>query len=353
MRLSLVATTLAVSLAACAGPEDPFAGSSVDVTTDAPADVTPAETVYGDACASTDECTPGWRCVEHEGASVCACDAEDERANDADDDCDEAIDEGFMRIAFWNVRDLSVTSRDPEELSLIADVIEPYHLVALAEVSDELALSELEAILDGREHDWTAYTSPRSGGTGPSGEYYGLLYRSASFAFEETRLLGEIETPAGEPFGREPLLAVGRSSGGFDFALLVVHITWGDGEEERIDEVRAMAEYVEQARRVDPDVILAGDMNLNANDAEGIAWLTHNANLITTTEPTPPTKVDSENTYDHILIDPSATTEYSGAHGVDLFDLFLFPNDAAGASRAVSDHRPVWIAVDVRGADDD
>ncbi len=346
---------------ACGAPDDPFAGQDIGVSgdtgaVDVPDDTTPAAPVVGDACQTGDNCVAGWMCEIPAGATTqaCVCRPEEERPNTVDDDCDGIIDEGFQRIAFWNVRDLSANSRDPEELSLIADVIEVYGLVALAEVNDELVVPELEAILDGRGNAWSSFTSAQSGNSSASAERYAIIWREDSFAFDPPRILGDVTRPDGEPFGRDPMLAIGRSlGGGFDFALLVVHITWGDGEEERIAEVRAMADFVSQARAFDPDVLVAGDMNLNSGESQGIAWLEVNAGLISTTAPTPPTKVDSENTYDHLMLDPEATTEYTGVHGVDTFDLFMFPNDAAGASRAVSDHRPVWIAVDVRAADDD
>ncbi|MCB9621240.1 MAG: hypothetical protein H6724_17500 [Sandaracinus sp.] len=42
------------------------------------------------ACTSDEECTAGWTC----GDALCRCDAEPERCNDGDDDCDGLVDEG-------------------------------------------------------------------------------------------------------------------------------------------------------------------------------------------------------------------------------------------------------------------
>jgi endonuclease/exonuclease/phosphatase family metal-dependent hydrolase len=258
------------------------------------------------------------------------------------------VDEGSPRIAFWNVRDLSMNNRDEVELSLITDVIEDYSLVALAEVSDDQVVAELEALLDARGDAWTYELSSRIGDSGASAEHYAFVWREADFRLTESRELPEVLTENGDRFDREPFLGVFESVvSGWQFALLNVHVTWGDGEEFRVAEVRALAQYYGPLAEEFDDVIIAGDLNLNSGDQEGIGWLSRATGLSDITAPSPATKVDSDNTYDHFLLDLDRTDEYTGVHGVDTFDDVLFPGNPVGASLAVSDHRPIWISVTV------
>lgn len=398
--LALVICGLTLASGGCSSVSDPYAaaedariapdadadGSDADGVsgdaTDAPRDVRPVGgTVFGpvcerdddcasrrcarprvapdgqgvcvSTCADPDDCVPGWRCVARPdlNRSVCGCDPTgDERPNGRDDDCDGQVDEGSATIAFWNVRQLSMNSRDGIELSLIADVVEDYALVAIAEVEDDRVVGAIGELLVARGGTWGSFVSEPVGNSAASRERYGLLWRRDVFELVDTDILPEVTTPLGRRFDREPLLAeFAAVEGGFDFALVVVHVVWGASEEMRIDEVQALVQYDEIARRVDADVIIAGDLNLNHGEPIGLGALLQQTGMIDTTAARPATKVDSDNTYDHILLRPDETSEYAGLHGVDTFDLELFPGDPAGASLALSDHRPVWIAVSLDG----
>ncbi len=373
--LALTSTLIAIG---CGGVDDPFADQAltpqpdvVDTSTepeltadrlgDTCEDATDCESaecveLFGDSvcisrCTEAADCVPGWDCTPYPevNASICECAGGREQrevGNGMDDDCDGDVDEGSPRIAFWNVRDLSVASRDEVELSLIADVIEEYSLVALAEVSDDQVVGELEALLDQRGDAWTYELSSRIGDSGASAEHYAFIWREADFRLTESRELPEVLTENGDTFDREPFVGVFETvANGWEFALLNVHITWGDGSEYRVAEVRALAQYYGPLAEEFDDVILAGDLNLNSGDQDGIGWLTEQTGLSDITERSPATKVDSNNTYDHFLLDRDRTDEYTGAHGVDTFDEFLFPGDPRAASTAMSDHRPIWISV--------
>ena len=379
-KLALPALVLSLS-ASCGGVEDPFAdlgtAAGADARIEVPEDTLRvdrlgafcsdstecesaecaeigSESVCLSRCTEASDCVPGWLCAPYPelNATVCECSGlpeDEEVGNGLDDNCDGQVDEGLPRIAFWNVRDLSMASRDETELSLIADVIEDYALVAIAEISDDAVLAELEDILDQRGDAWAIELSERIGDSAGSAEHYGFIWREQDFSLVESRALEEVLTESGERFDREPFMGVFElRATGWNFALLNVHITWGAGEEYRVGEVRALAQYYEPLAEEFDDVIIAGDLNLNAGNEEGIGWLLERTGLIDTTSRSPATKVDSNNTYDHILLDPVRTTEYPGTHGVDQFDRELFPDDERAASTAMSDHRPVWITVSAR-----
>jgi hypothetical protein len=57
--------------------------------------------------------------------------------------------------------------------------------------------------------------------------------------------------------------------------------------------------------------------------------------------------------YDHALFQRQYLTEYTGRHGVDRFDERLFGDYDYVASKACSDHRPVWIVLRIPERDDD
>jgi endonuclease/exonuclease/phosphatase family metal-dependent hydrolase len=287
-------------------------------------------------------------------ANVCRCAGTpggDDPDNGVDDDCDGNPDRQTARIAFWNVRSLSSQSRDANELASIATVIGRFDAMAIAEVGDAEVIGQLERALD-METSWSSVTSEPVGNSPQSSERYAVLYRDDVFTLRSSRHLPELQTRRGAAFEREPFLAVLAAHAGADFALTVVHVVWGASEGPRIDEVRTLAEYYEMAWNNDRDVLILGDLNRNSGDPESIGWLEAEVGLLDTTDAFPPTKVDSSNTYDHVLLNPVETWEYGGVHGVELFDEEFFPGDADAASQAMSDHRPVWIEVAV-GFDDD
>lgn len=372
---------LPLSLAACGGVDDPFADTGVPPdadTVDIAEDTGPRLDRLGATCAADSDCdsgecaevlgqsvcvsrctealdcVPGWLCAPYPeiNATVCECSGlpeDPEIGNGVDDDCDGEVDEGLPRIAFWNIRDFSLASRDETELSLIADVVEDYALVAIAEISGDSVLAELEDILDARGDAWASVQSERVGNSAASAEHYGFIWREQDFGLVDTRQLPDLVVETGDRFDRDPFVGVFELlATGWEFALMNVHITWGSGEEDRIAEVRALAEYYEPLAEEFDDVIIAGDLNLNAGNEEGIGWLTERTGLVDTTARSPATMVETNNTYDHFLLDPERTTEYPGTHGVDQFDRELFPDDDEGAVRAMSDHRPIWITVSAR-----
>lgn len=306
-------------------------------------------------CSEDADCLGGWTCTARPelNRTICGCtDAVAEAPNAEDDDCDGLVDDGLARIAFWNIRQLSTNSRDEVELSLIADVLEDYDVVGVAEVEDDAVVPELVELLVARGFPVDGFVSDPVGNSSGSTERYAVIWRTDRFALDGAELLEERLTPEGRPFDREPLLARMRAVDGFDMALLVVHVVWGGGEDERLDEVRALDGYIADARAVDPDVIVAGDLNVNVGEPTALGPLLAQNGLVDTTPATPATKVDSSNTYDHILLDPVATEEWTGDAGTDAFDTLLFPDDPDAASLAVSDHRPVWIVVATEGDDD-
>ena len=307
-------------------------------------------------CDEDGDCASGWRCEDDRRLPFlsCACAAPPggtERWNDVDDDCDGRIDEALIRVAFWNVRNLSSTSRDAAEIDEIAQVVSQFDLVAVAEVDDTMVVGSIVDALGAAGVPWRSVTSDRVGNSPSSSEHYAFVYREDRVTLASSRVLPEMTLASDEPFGREPFAGWFRA-GALDFVLLAVHVTWGSDEEARIDEIRALGPYAELVADEEPDVVVAGDLNRDADDPESLGWLAEVYGLTTTTRPDVPTKIDSARTYSHILLTAATASDYTGDRGVDMFDAWLYGGDAERAALRASDHRPVWVALRT-DADDD
>lgn len=271
-----------------------------------------------------------------------------------------------LRIAFWNMRDLSMTSRNDQERKEICYIIleNRFDAVALCEINDDQILSELASILDRSGDRWKSITSKRVGNSVPASEHYGVLYNEDVLEYYEAwsvpkkRLLslgiGRLDIPRSLQFNREPyVVRLGTDDGRFDMALVIAHVTYGETVLPRIAEVRGLGKYYRDVLKREKDVFVGGDFNRNSNDPKGIDWLMSATGLIDTTSSSPPTAVEGTNTYDHIMLNRRYTKEYDDEHGVVLFDELKYGSDAAAAKKAVSDHRPVWIELKVPEVDDD
>jgi endonuclease/exonuclease/phosphatase family metal-dependent hydrolase len=269
-----------------------------------------------------------------------------------------------LRIGFWNVRDLSVVSRDANEQDQIASVMQAFDCVAVCEVNDGSILASLNNRLKAQGGKWSyVQTSTNVGNTKSSAERYGFLYRADKLKVKgRPHVLPQISyTVTGEAprkFDREPFTTSFKTlDGRFDFTMIVVHITWGAKPAYRIGEILALTNYfnrVQAASARDNDVILCGDFNRNVGDAPSLRVLTTSIpGLIDTTSANTPTKIDTDNTYDHLMFQTNFLTEYTGTHGVVKFDEELFGNDDDQASIVCSDHRPIWAEFRVPPRDDD
>jgi len=271
-----------------------------------------------------------------------------------------------LRIAFWNLRDLSSRSRNDQERRAICKIIsdEAFDAVAVCEVNDTTILEDLAVILTEGGQRWRSVTSEKVGNSTHSSESYGVLYNDEVLEVYETRLLprkllkgldiGDVGIDAKLTFDRAPYaVTLGTDDGRFDLALVIVHVTWGKTVAPRIAEVRALHSYYDEVFKKEHDVLVGGDFNRNVGDEASLVWLTKRSQLADTTSPSPPTVIQGKSTYDHIMLNPSQTTEYHNVHGVVEFDQTVFNGDIRAAKKAVSDHRPVWVELTVPPTDDD
>ena len=241
-----------------------------------------------------------------------------------------------LSLASWNIRILSDNSRDDTELSLIADRLEPYDLVAIQELRDEVVVDRTLQILADRGHRFQALVSPDVG-RGVK-ERYAFLYRP-----ERVQLLGQeqVYLDPDDAFIREPFWASFRA-GQFDLTLVTIHAIYGDSKTDRRAEAALLDDIYQLVQRADPDeqdVLVLGDFNLPPDDI-GFSELARLLTPLFAGEIR--TTITDASLYDNIWFDPAYVQEWTGEIGVDRFDETVFGNDDKAASLAVSDHRPVW-----------
>ena len=270
----------------------------------------------------------------------------------------------IIQVACWNIRDFSTTTNRAPDFSAIAQILHTNDCVAIVELNDKAALVQLCKELKKTGGKWkSASTFSKAGNTPGSKEYYGFVYRSDKlWKRSSVSILSEQTlTVSGDPqsyrFDREPAVCkFATFDGRMDFTIMVVHITWGSAEKYRRAEVCALTNYfitTLKKSKTDKDLLLMGDFNQNVGAANSLTEVLKLPTMMDTTSPTPPTVIDSANTYDHILFETQYVTEYTGTHGVTLFDEEVFHGDKAAAIKACSDHRPVWIQLRVPPQDDD
>ena len=259
------------------------------------------------------------------------------------------IDSPPLRLASWNIRVFSDKSRTDEELAVICEVLGVNDFIAIVELRDQTVLDRAEQMLleMGRDYD---YLISEPVGRGVKERY--------AFLYDPTRVTpvseGQIFPDPNDVFIREPYYASFRA-GNFDFTVIAVHVIWGSTVKERQAELHELARVyntVQDADADEQDVILVGDFNRNPTDAKGYGPLLEISTMIQLFQPPEKSHIKDSSLYDNIFFQVVYTSEFTGEQGIDRFDEIYFSNDDDAASRAVSDHRPVWGVFNT-GVDDD
>ena len=250
-------------------------------------------------------------------------------------------------LASFNIRIFSTGSRDDAELALIADRLQQFDLIAVQELRDEEVVDRTLQILADRGHAFRAVVSPPAG-RGVK-ELYAFLYRP-----DKVQALGpqRLYPDPDDVFIREPFWA-SFQAGQFDFTLVTIHAIYGDSKAARRAEAALLDDIYQLVQGADPDeqdVIVLGDFNLPPDDPGFVELDTLLDPLFTGDIRT---TISDASLYDNIWFDPQYVQEWTGQIGMDRFDETAFGNDDKAASRAVSDHRPIWATFHIDLVDDD
>jgi endonuclease/exonuclease/phosphatase family metal-dependent hydrolase len=172
-----------------------------------------------------------------------------------------------MLLATWNIREFS-DNRRTESLYYIAEIVSRFDLVAIQEVSANLA--GLERLLSLLGPSWDYIVTDSTDGSAGGGERMAFVYDRGKISFR--RLAGEITLPPDKlidgsmQFARTPFL-VAFQAGWFKFVIATVHIIFGatsaEGLKLRAREIDTLTSILaKRAKKEDVSYLLLGDFNI-------------------------------------------------------------------------------------------
>jgi len=273
-----------------------------------------------------------------------------------------------LLIGTWNIRTFGAVypswdenpdspKRNLRSLASIAEVVRRLDVVAVQEVKRDTAGIRL-LVDEFLGPDWGLILSDVT--AGPEGNVERLAFIYDKRRVQPSGLAGEIVLPpteAGDPvqqFARTPYM-VGFRSGEERFTLLTAHIKYGEVPEDRIEELRALAEYiaVEIRDRVrvgngeESNLIVLGDFNIDKRGDNPLFQAFVSTGLVV-----PPQLMGLKTTYgtepkyyDHIAwFMGDLSLNYNRQAGVVDFAGAVYKEmTLRQMSYRVSDHFPLWV----------
>jgi endonuclease/exonuclease/phosphatase family metal-dependent hydrolase len=250
--------------------------------------------------------------------------------------------------------------RDFHSLLCIKEIISHFDVVAVQEVRENLRA--LRHMLKALGPDWGVILTDVTRGD------EGNLERMA-FVFDTRRvkpsgLACEIVLPESiltsgvidRQFARTPY-AVSFLSGSATFILVTLHVIYGSGPADRIPELNAIADWLEDwARREnswDHNLIALGDFNIDRRGDEMFEAFTSTGLRAPDELNDAPRTIfasGADNFYDQIAWFrgagdvPALSLKYADNGGYFDFENLVFDNlDTTGLSWRISDHYPLWV----------
>lgn len=265
-----------------------------------------------------------------------------------------------INLATWNVRELGKKPRRKAALYYIAEILNQFDLVGLVELRDNLA--DLKSILEILGPDWRAIYSDAILDAGGNRERVAYLYDRRAVVFNG--LAAEAQPPRQKKgseylsdisWWRSPYLASFRA-GNFDFLCLTTHIRWGENEEERIVELKALAEWVDakanEKSGEDKDILVMGDFNIPSEKSPLYKAVSAKGLKIPDKllQSTFGSNLEKNKRYDQILHLPIFKESFINAGGV--LDFYagnhkpLFKDlTKTEFTYQLSDHLPLWVQI--------
>ena len=171
-----------------------------------------------------------------------------------------------MLLATWNIREFG-GNRTLESLYYIAEILSRFDIIAIQEVSGDLA--GLEKVLSLMGSSWAYIVTDSTDGTAGGGERMAFVYDKSKVTFKN--VAGELVLPkellldGGVQFARTPFCAAFQAKW-FKFMLATVHIYYGKStgiDPRRLAEIDSVAAYLaKRAKKEDKSYILLGDFNI-------------------------------------------------------------------------------------------
>ncbi len=273
-----------------------------------------------------------------------------------------------LLIGTWNVRGFGRVYKEWDEnpgspkrnlraMACIAEIIRRIEVVAIQEIKRDT--SGIRMLLDDfLGPNWGLIVSDVT--AGPQGNAERLAFIYDKRRVQPSGLAGEIVLPPtenGDPaqqFVRTPYI-VGFRSGSERFVLLTAHIRYGDVPEDRLPELRALAEYIadeirDRAKAADAEehnLIVLGDFNIDQRGDNPLFQAFVSTGLVV------PSQLLGQKTtygtepkyYDHIawFMDDLDLNFTERAGVIDFAGAVCQELTLRQMSYRVSDHFPLWV----------
>jgi len=249
-----------------------------------------------------------------------------------------------IRIGTFNAHRFNQAKmKDSQVTSVMAEIVRQFDVIAVQEIntSDPIALKRFMRQVNstGRQFRFVVGTPQKP--AGPD--------QQSAFLYDATtvELVGNQFYHVNDPdevMLRDPLVAWFRAAGdagnAFTFTVVNVHLQPQSDKNEML-KIGEIFRAVRNDGRMEDDVILAGDFGVSAMQlnqlAIGQGLQAINADL--------PTDTTATSQLDNFMLDPMATSEFTGDAGV--FDFLKVFNLTLEQAMRVSDHLPVWAEFEV------
>ncbi len=249
-----------------------------------------------------------------------------------------------IRIASFNIQVLGESKGSkPQVMSVLAQVVQRFDVIAIQELRAQTTgvVDHLVSLANrgGRQYRYVA--GPRLGRTN-SKEQYVFVYDASRINLDPASV---VTVPDPQDFlHREPTIArfqvrVEPGRTGFSFILANIH-TDPDETDQELDALDDVFVSLQKNAWREDDVILLGDLNV---DYKHLGQLGQLPNIAYTVRGEP-TNTRGTKSYDNIVFDRTATTEFVGVAGV--FNLQREFGLSMDEAIDVSDHLPVWAEFD-------
>ena len=258
-----------------------------------------------------------------------------------------AVDQGdTIRIASFNIQVFGTSKlKKPEVTDVLAKVIRRFDVVAIQEIrsKDPTLLPTFVAMVNAEGARYDYVIGPRLGRTS-SKEQYAFLFNTDRIEYDRDSI-ATAEDPE-DLLHREPLVTTFRvrtapGEPPFTFTLVNIH-TDPDDTDVELDALDDVFVAVQRRDAAEDDVILLGDLNVDEYHLGQLGRLPQITYAISGVK----TNTRRTKSYDNIVFDRRATTEYTGSWGVlDLAAEFGLTKKKA---LEVSDHLPVWAEFSAR-----
>ena len=277
-----------------------------------------------------------------------------------------------INIATWNIRHWGQKKRRKCSLHFIAEILNQFDLISVVELRRNV--SELKYVLDLLGKYWDVVFSDYIPDAGGNKERIAYIFDTRAIQF--TGMAAETDGPRKknsttgvyEPkfsWWRKPYMASFKA-GSFDFVALSVHIQWGTkaGRQKELEELAKWVKtYMKDEYRVDRDIILMGDFNIDSFNSELYKAISKYGLRA------PDAIIQSEfgsnlakgKRYDQILHHPVQTGSVFTDHGgvVDYYKgnyKSLLPYKHLTKDEftyELSDHLPLWVQLNIDTADEE